>query len=337
MRGAILIRLLTAGVLLGSAALALPIALGFLGDFHPAFDSLAHFRAHLAAGLLVACVVLMVLRQRLVALTGLALAAGALVTTAPAYLAAPISPANASADVPAYRLLHLNLRFDNAEPEKALSVIARARPDVITLNEMSPIWEAKLDLIRAAYPHRVVCASSKRIGGVAILSRRPFAGDGFCEKRGRFGHVLVDFGGRPVTIAVLHLEWPWPFGQARQVAALEGPLAAIEGPMLVAGDLNAALWSRTVRRLARAGDLQPIAGLGPTWSPPSLRALRRWIGLGIDHVMAGGGIAVQAARTGDDAGSDHLPVIVDFTLPPARPDDGMGTTVVGVGQGWIGG
>ncbi|MBW7946273.1 MAG: AP endonuclease, partial [Sphingomonadaceae bacterium] len=60
---------------------------------------------------------------------------------------------------------------------------------------MSEPWAARLALIEAAYPYRIVCERPTFIGGAAILSRRPFA-EGrapSCGNRGAFAHADVDF------------------------------------------------------------------------------------------------------------------------------------------------
>ena len=76
---------------------------------------------------------------------------------------------------PVYRLLQLNLRFDNRTPEKVLSLIGRVQPDVITLNEVSAMWSRELaaDIGDLSLSHRL--HGRNGVGGVAILSRRPFA------------------------------------------------------------------------------------------------------------------------------------------------------------------
>ncbi len=100
-----------------------------------------------------------------------------------------------------------------------LSLIGRVRPDVVTLNEVSPMWADKLVLLSSAYPYRTVCTIDNHAGGVAILSLRPFAEgtEGKCLEGGTFATATVDLGGRLVEIGALHLHWPWPFSQSYQI------------------------------------------------------------------------------------------------------------------------
>lgn len=307
-------------------AVSLPLVLGLLGRLHPAFDSLAHFRVHLAVMLVLVALPLLFFRGwRMPGLAAIVLAFSALTATL-----APASgmSARASADARAgdagarYRLLHLNLRFDNATPERVLSLIGRVQPDVITLNEVSPMWAEKLGHIEAAYPHRIICPAPRPIGGVAILSRRPFLHPSAaqCFDRGSLAIARVQFGGQAVDIAALHLAWPWPFGQPRQLPHIERALARLSSTAILAGDLNAAPWSAAASRVATAGELRLLRGIGPTWLKPIVSpALRPYAGLPIDNVFAKGRIAPETPRRLEDIGSDHLPVLLTFGVASAEP------------------
>lgn len=323
-----------AGAIFWATALAsIPLVLGFFADWHPAFDSIGHFRAHLAVAVAAGGLVLLATRFRRRALLAIALGAAAFWTTLPAF---PIGGARGAAanedpgNPPIYRLLQLNLRFDNGAPEKVLSLIGRVKPDVITLEEVSIEWQPRLSLISAMYPYSVVCIAPYRIGGTAILSRRPFAAkatSGGCSNRGSLALADVDFGGRVLQVAALHLGWPWPFGQSRQLARAQNDLAALGGTTLLAGDLNAATWSAAVRRVEKAGALTHVAGIGPTWldrRAPDM--LRPYVGLPIDQVFSKGEVAILSAKTLESVGSDHLPVLVEFSLTGSIAPDEPKTT-----------
>lgn len=311
------------------AALALPVAVsaplvaGFLGAWHPAFDALAHLRAHLAVVTALSALPALVLGYRKEAAAAIVLGAAAFATASSgAILPGPGEVEAAfglkAEDGAVYRLLQLNLRFDNRTPEKVLSMIGRTQPDVVTLEEVSERWNEQLARISAAYPHRVACAGASTVGTVAILSRRPFAAVGACRPTGDLATAEIDLGGRTITVATVHLAWPWPSGQSAQIDSLAASLAGLGSPALLAGDLNATPWSHAAARVAQAGGLMHVGGSTPTWLHRRLPAsLRRWIGLPIDHVFAKGAVAVHSVRILDDVGSDHAPVLVEFSLPAA--------------------
>lgn len=314
--------------------ISLPLMAGFFGELHPAFDSFAHFRAHLAVLLALSALAPLAVGFWKEAAAAVILGLAALSTTAVdlpipglGAVAADVRPA----DRAVYRLLQLNLLYNNPAPAKALSVIGRTQPDFITVEEVSEMWAARLQPLAATYPYRLICSSPERIGGVAILSRRPFAAEArpYCLGGGRYAAARVDLGGSVVDIAALHLDWPWPFGQARQVDQVASELSGLSADALLAGDFNAVGWSAAVTRVMEAGGFARVPPIGPTWLHGRLPAsLRGYVGLPIDHVLAKGLVRVHSAATAGDAGSDHAPVLVEFSVEGRKAPPEPSTALV---------
>jgi endonuclease/exonuclease/phosphatase (EEP) superfamily protein YafD len=83
-------------------------------------------------------------------------------------------------------------------------------------------------------------------------------------------------------------------------------------PVLLLGDLNATPWCSIFRNLLRESGLRDSSkgrGVQPTW--PTFMPLC-WIP--IDHCLYGPGIHVTDKFVGPQVGSDHYPVVVDFTV-----------------------
>jgi len=106
--------------------------------------------------------------------------------------------------------------------------------------------------------------------------------------------------------------------QAAAVAGADWALAAAsEAPLVLVGDMNATPRSAAYRimaaRLAEARRAAPFAHRAPTF--PSTFPV-----LAIDHVFASERVVIDAVRTPLDPlsrlASDHLPLIVDLSLPP---------------------
>lgn len=329
-------RLIRLAALALPLAISLPLVAGFFGAWHPAFDSLAHFRAHLAVATATSALPALILGYWKEAAVSVVLGAGAFATLSNSAGLPGLGEVNAAFEPAAetgagYRLLHVNLRFDNDTPEKVLSLIGRTQPDVIALNEVSATWTEQLARISAAYPYRILCDAASTVGTVALLSRRPFAtGEtGACHETGDLVTAKIDFGGRALTVAALHLRWPWPSGQSRQIDALTAPLSAMGATALLAGDLNATPWSHAVARVVQAGGLTHASGSKPTWLYRKLpKSWRQWIGLPIDHVFSKGAVAVRSVRILDDVGSDHAPLLVEFWLADPKPHQEPATTTV---------
>ncbi|WP_347269031.1 endonuclease/exonuclease/phosphatase family protein [Paracoccus sp. (in: a-proteobacteria)] len=318
-------------------ALAAMVLAGYFGDQSSYLDAFSHFRVHFAVAAALLSLPLLASRFRLTALSVLVFA-GACLFTSPATMMGLAAPGQAgaapAADGPAvYRLLQMNLRFNNPTPEKVLSLVGSSQPDIITFEESSQMWQAKLALIQHAYPYRVSCGS---VYGTTILSRRPFAegSEPRCFGSGALALAKVDLGGTVVDVAAVHLGWPWPERQVRQIMRLAAPLASLGADAIAAGDCNAAPWSAAVRLLAAQGGLTVMPSVGPTWMWRRMPDWLRFAGLPIDQVFSKGGVAIRSAQKLGPAGSDHLPILVEFSVTPkTRPDDDKTATASAAAAG----
>ncbi|WP_274629648.1 endonuclease/exonuclease/phosphatase family protein [Arvimicrobium flavum] len=312
--------------LLVTLLLSVPLVAGFFGAWHPAFDSFAHFRVHLAVLMGLAALPVLFSAWWGHGLVALLLAAGA-VASALGVPALGIGPVHAGFQTringaPSYTLMHLNLLYNNDQPEKALALVRDRRPDILLLSEASDMWAQRLKDMLADYPYQLRCGRGTRLGGAAILSRLPFSPDRRtqCSDNGRLAIAGVELGDRAMDVAALHVGWPWPADQADEIARLSPLLSSLGTTAILAGDLNATPWSNAARRVAAAGDLTLIRSPGPTWLfrwlPASLRPL---VGLPIDHVYAKGDVVLHSGETLEEVGSDHLPILIEFSLPAVDP------------------
>lgn len=146
--------------------------------------------------------------------------------------------------------------------------------------------------------------------GLAVLSRAPIASVGVAELPGRGERRVAlsartEIGGHPVTVVSTHLATARrSTEQADQTRALATLVASVEGPVVVAGDLNqeaaavAAVLAGTGTRLRPATD-PDVPTLG--WRT-------------IDHVLVTPDIDVRGTKVGDEGVSDHRPVTVALGL-----------------------
>lgn len=311
-------------LLLVAVLASVPLVLGFLGAVHPALDSFAHLRAHVAVVMAVLALPLLFTSLRREGAMVLLLAIMAFGTTRNLFDEA----AGAAASEPSgarYSLVQINLRYDNPEPKRILQMIAREKPDIVTYQEAGEEWTPWLDILQASYPYRLHCREKPGTWGVGILSRRPFSehGQPVCIGDGLLAIAPVDLGGTRVNVAALHLSWPWPYAQPYQLAYIEPLLRELDGVTILAGDFNAAPWSNAVRRVEAASHMHPLRGIGGTWLAHFLPV--SWapiIGLPIDQIFVSGEIRAPKVSVREDAGSDHLPVRLDFSVPPpVRPQE----------------
>ncbi len=305
-------------LLLAALAGGLGIVVGFFGaSFHP-FDSAAHFRFLLA--IVLVGIALVALGTRAWPAFGLAagFAALGLAFTLPWLLPGRAQPAPDGQ--PSYTLLQMNLRFDAADKTEAVRRIAEARPDIVTLQEVTDDWRTLFSQLSETYPFQTYCGLELDRDGIAILSRRPFVGEPLCQARNGGVTQRVDLNGRVLAVTSLHLDWPWPKHHWRQITRIGDSLRRADGPSLLGGDFNAAPWSAAVATLARDSGLRILHGIGPTWVTMQFTAVwPRWLGLPLDQLLASPDVVVDRVETLTRTTSDHLPVLLRFSLAPSAP------------------
>ena len=284
---------------LGAIGSALGTVLGLFQDVHPAFDSFSHFRLHLIAVLSFCCVVLAVLRigaMRRIALAIVLLGIGWLIFEF--RKGPPLEGARGSV-----RLVQFNLNFGNPALDRVGAALAAFDADIVTLQEVTPAHEAALRRL-SAYPHQTHCFFRDYIGGVSILSKHALI-DIDCARGEGLVSAAVNVPGGTVTVASIHTYWPWPFTQHAQVDKWSKRLREISGPVIVAGDFNAAPWSHTVAKVEQASRTAVVPGIRMTIDVMG-------VPIPIDHALLSKDYCALAARVGPRTGSDHYPVIFDL-------------------------
>ncbi|MEQ1771079.1 MAG: endonuclease/exonuclease/phosphatase family protein [Devosia sp.] len=140
----------------------------------------------------------------------------------------------------------------------------------------------------------------------------------------RTAHILARFtlaDGRSFSVMTTHLDWPYPIErQQTELAEAEAEVAKVEGPLLLVGDFNSTPWSYAMKGFAAATGLTRETHNLPTY--PELFTLRRLVPtvsfLPLDQVFQRN-IIVHELHRGAPTGSDHLPVIFSFSVPPKTP------------------
>jgi endonuclease/exonuclease/phosphatase family metal-dependent hydrolase len=234
-----------------------------------------------------------------------------------------------------HRCVGTDRRLDVA---RVAEVIAAQAPDIVALQELD-VGRARTGGVDQA--HRL----AQRLGmafhfnaafrveeeqyGDAILTTLPerLIKAGPIPSHPRFSRleprgalwIAVTIGGAELQVINTHLGLV-PREQRGQAAALAGDawLGGAARPLILVGDLNATARAGAYRvfasRLVESRRAARLSRPAPTF--PSTFPV-----LAIDHVFISDGVVVEAVRTPLDPlsrlASDHLPLVVDFSLTPA--------------------
>ena len=293
--------------------ISLLLVFSFLSPVMAMADSVSHFRFHLIVLLMVLVLLTGLLGRRRLAMAGLTVTVLGLVSISP-YLFT--NQAHAKGDAYQHlKLMQLNLLFMNRRLETVAKLARDRDVDVITLQEVNNRTGRLLNILQKDYPYQVRC-SFQKVGGVAVLSRLPFAQGSSkgCLSKSGTAWLRIKLGKQAVTITSIHLHWPFPFSQYEQVSKLEKQFSSIMQPMILAGDFNAVPWSHAVDRLANASQTQVTQGLRFSFYLNMMGKILP-IGLPIDHVMVPNNFIVESVELGPKAGSDHYSVFASIAVP----------------------
>jgi endonuclease/exonuclease/phosphatase (EEP) superfamily protein YafD len=227
-----------------------------------------------------------------------------------------------AAKAPMLRILDANVYNGNRSLAGYASEIAAVRPQLVTMEEASPVDAAQLDRSGAldSLPYRFDVDRDDPFA-FFVASQYPLSGSRIVSLYGRplIVQTTLQLPSGPLPVWVVHAAAPTPvsFSQWKGQLALIDRLVRARHPtgLLVVGDFNATWGSQGFRRILDVGLTDAGAARGRafdmTWSqtkaplPPFVR---------IDHILTGPGLVVTQIRTGDGPGSDHRDLVASVAI-----------------------
>lgn len=241
------------------------------------------------------------------------------------------------------RIATLNAQGGNALVRSATGLLRAWDVDLVLFQECGGALRREIGRIEEARDGPLAAAElgvyADRRDALCILSRLPILEGAQMEREvfrlaGGAGLVAtwaLELDGRVVDVTNIHLETPRAGFERLRAGRLREAIPVIEEkshlrdvelrsarrwvessdrPRIVAGDFNTppesrayrSAWGDWTNAFTRAG-----RGFGGT-------RLNGWIRVRIDHVLVDDRWTVVDARTGEDVGSDHLPVIATVRL-----------------------
>jgi endonuclease/exonuclease/phosphatase (EEP) superfamily protein YafD len=304
---------------------------GFLGQYWWVFDLVSHFRLQYFIVLVV--LVVFFVKEKKWKSTGVGLFFG----VANFILISPyIGTINSDTEEgqPKIRILSMNLSHTNSSYKKAILLIRKTQPSVLVLQELSNSWENGLGEALVQFPYSVKIPKNTMDGVDSMLpnflipKEKLFIG---LYSHLSFERIMIDRpDGFPVsyirgsfkfkenifTLFGVHLTSP--VGKYRtdlrnkQLASLAEEIQKNNQPTVVVGDFNITPWSSYFEKFiqkTRLRDTRKGIGVYPTWLaqfPP--------LAIPIDHGLTSNGIKFGSFSLGSSFGSDHLPIILDFSI-----------------------
>ena len=280
-----------------------------------------HFRVQYLA-LTALMLAVAALRRQWVAVAAL-VAAGA-VSAAPVLPYVPRAWGSTAAAAPGAPLevLTVNVSYRPFLPRRLLEIVREAGPDVVVVQELTPHAERVLASLDTEFPHfRKFPADGAY--GIGLWSRHELEASETIAL-GRLPAIQARVRGPSgsFTIIGVHLSAPVTRRRAaarnQQLIELAARSAAVDGPLIVAGDFNTTPYSPYFAdwlEAARLTDSRRGRTLSPSW-PTMLRL----VGIPIDHVAVNDGFTILSHRRLPNFESDHFGALVEVALQrPEQP------------------
>ncbi len=219
------------------------------------------------------------------------------------------------------RLFSANVLFTNTDLGGIANEVHDTDPDVVILQEVSPPTLTGLSQAGTLdrFPYRSLTARPDPLG-TAILSRFPLDDVEACVIAGMpMARATVVVGDHRVRLYNVHTRAPFgPRGFTLwkdQLTALADVVGEETGPLILAGDFNAASGHRPFRALLAAGMRDAHMSRRRWWAttwPSDMRLAPPFAR--IDHVLVSPHVRVVDVFEGVGQGSDHRPVVVDLAV-----------------------
>ena len=217
-----------------------------------------------------------------------------------------------------YRAVLVNVDHGSNEFTKLNEYVRSVHPDFLVLLEVNERWMAKLQELREKFPYSKGQVHPEY--GILFMSRIPIDQASilyFGEEK--IPTVMAQIAIRNEENFIIlgtHPRSPMGSDHSRsrneQLKSIGKLVSFQKTPVVLLGDLNVTPWSPVFQDLLSDSGLRDSRD-GMEWQPtwPTMFPLA-WIP--IDHCLISSGVFVQHRQVGPNIGSDHYPLVVDFSI-----------------------
>ncbi|MCW8981405.1 endonuclease/exonuclease/phosphatase family protein [Altibacter sp.] len=228
-------------------------------------------------------------------------------------------------------ILAANVLQDNKHCEKFISLVDKYDPDLVLAMETNDVWEKRLDEIEDAYPYSVKLPKENYYG-MHLYSKKEL-------HKIKVNYLVEDdvpsiffeysIGeNRSVFFACLHPAPPSPTENETskerdaELMLVGEYIRSFEKPVVVCGDMNDVVWSRTTRLFKKmTGMIDPRVGRGFF---PTYHAHYFFMRFPLDHLFHTKDLFVGKMERTTNFGSDHFGMYYEIyhkngAKPPKNP------------------
>ncbi|MDR6300019.1 endonuclease/exonuclease/phosphatase family protein [Mesonia maritima] len=209
-----------------------------------------------------------------------------------------------------FKISSINLLSTNSETASVKKYLEKENPDILILLEFTPRWEKELSSMLENYSYKQIVAQNDNFG-IALLSKFKMKSsvDYFQlnDKPSIIGNITI----HQQEFSVIATHPVPPVNQREftdrnlQLTNIVKRRAQFSENLIIAGDFNNSSFSTHFSNLLK-GDLKDSRkgfGLLPSW-PANFGILQTTL----DHFLVSKNIQVLDRSTGENTGSDHLPI-----------------------------
>lgn len=214
------------------------------------------------------------------------------------------------------KIISINLLSNNSETELVRNYIEKEDPDILILMEFTPRWEIALSPILNTYQYKKLVSRNDNFG-IAMLSKFKMKSSTDYLDLNNKPSILGDISIENKRYSILATHPVPPVSQTsfinrnKQLKNIIEKRDSFSNNLLVIGDFNTSSFSNHFNKLVQ-GDLKDSRigfGLLPTW-PSNFPILQTTL----DHCLVSENLKVIERSTGENIGSDHLPVKIVFGI-----------------------
>lgn len=224
---------------------------------------------------------------------------------------------------PSYKILSCNILASNKDKTIFENLIKTENPDFIVITEYTDKWQYLSETILKDYKIKVMEPHTDNYG-IALFGR--FDGDvTMLRTQDDYGLALhhIDFkmpGGKKLRLMGMHSLVPMNRilhdARNRSMKKAAEICRQANGPAILTGDFNQSVFSAYYKEVLEVGNFynasegEGLAFTWPTWKfwPIKIFSMQ------IDHCLLTKDIKLVSWKRGADTGSDHLPLIIEFSL-----------------------